>query len=221
MAQKKVERAARRAEYEEQSGAAGKLQAVLRGRLGRRRAHQARIDEQNNLKRAATKLQCAVRGRIARRQRTFAAVALAAQAELRAKEDVSKLYWGDSEEEAEREAKLKKDFLRLQATASGAVQQYSWEEWRWRWLEMRSVRPPALDFVPAGSSRPGALPRSGRVAGTDGAIDPSGALPSHGRGGAGDRGRDRGDGRPEARLAPAALEQVRTHTLLTLLQLFC
>ena len=141
VAQKKVERAARRAEYEEQSGAAGKLQAVLRGRLGRRRAHQARIDEQNNLKRAATKLQCAVRGRIARRQRTFAAVALAAQAELRAKEDVSKLYWGDSEEEAEREAKLKKDFLRLQATASGAVQQYSWEEWRWRWLEMRSVRP--------------------------------------------------------------------------------
>ena len=138
MAQKKVVRAQRREQFEEETEAASKLQRVLRGRQGRAQARQARHERDSQQNAAVTKLQCAVRGRIARRQRSFAALALATKAELQAKEDISKLFWGDGADTAQREAQLRRDFQRLQASASAAVQQYTWEEWRWRWLEMRS-----------------------------------------------------------------------------------
>ena len=95
VAEKNAARANRRMEFEEQTGAATQLQAALRGRTGRRKFKQARLEEDNRQDNAITKLQCAIRGRIARRQRTFAAIALAARAELQAKEDVAKLFWGD------------------------------------------------------------------------------------------------------------------------------
>lgn len=138
VAEKQAVRAQRREQFEEEAGAATKLQRVMRGRQGRAKARQARIEWDNRQNIAVTKLQCAVRGRIARRQRTFAAIAIAARAEIQAKEDVSRLFWGDGDSAAEREAQLRRDFQRLQASASAAVQQYTWEEWRWRWLEMRS-----------------------------------------------------------------------------------
>ena len=138
VAQKKVVRAQRREQFEEETEAASKLQRVLRGRHGRAQARQARIEWDSQRNAAVTKLQCAVRGRIARRQRSFAALALATKAEMQAKNDLTKLFWGDGADTAHREAQLRRDFQRLQASASAAVQQYTWEEWRWRWLEMRS-----------------------------------------------------------------------------------
>ena len=138
VAQKQAARAQRREQFEEETRAATKLQRVLRGRKGRAKARQARVEWDNRQNTAVTKLQCAVRGRIARRKRSFAAVAIAAKAEVQAKEDISRFFWGDGDDMAEREAQLRRDFQRLQASAGHAVQQYTWEEWRWRWLEMRS-----------------------------------------------------------------------------------
>jgi Ca2+-binding EF-hand superfamily protein len=117
----------------EQEVAVTKLQATQRGR-GARQQQQL---EQQREEASARYIQSMARGKAARGQAARHSRAAVVKEQRSSLDEVRNMYWGEGEM-AGHDARLRADYERLRASVPTSMTAFSFEQWRWRWLEMRS-----------------------------------------------------------------------------------